>query len=421
MSVESKPASLWDRITPEPGSRPWRRFPAWLLLVLGCIVLPIAVTGAWARGTIYSTDGFVNALGPIASEPAVQEAIATNLTDQIFERLALEERLQDAFPDRLGFLATPVVNQLEDWTNQLTLRLVESDEFPAIWTAALGAVHSTVVDFMNGSGRVALGENGVIELDLSGLSTRIVDRLEQLGIEIPADERPILTSGKVPIAQVAALEQVRSILNFLKRLFIVLPILAVIFLAGSVAVAVKRQKATTRAGIGIMISMAIFLLILALARMNLFNAVEDAGMSTDVAGAIWGDLTIALRGTAWGLFFIGILLLIYPRVVSVLRGEGMSRAAERAVDAGWDTGAPGRWISSHKLALSLGVLIVGVLVLVLMGSPSLVAVIATAVVVIVVEASIFFLARQSDLMAQATAGVNDSTEAPEKGGTQTGR
>ncbi len=408
-SVESPPGA--------PG-RAWRRILAWVLLVLACIILPIAVTGAWVRGTIYSTDGFVNAVGPLASEPAVQDAIATSITNQIFERLALEERLQSVFPDRLGFLAAPVVNQLQEWTATAAERLVASDEFPAIWTAAVRAVHSTVVDFMNGTGRESLGEEGVIELDMSGLSTRILDRLEQLGIEIPEGERPILSSSKVPIAQVAALDKVRGLLNFLNKLFIVLPILAVIFLAGSVAVAAKgrRQRTAVRAGIGIMISMAIFVIMLLIARMILFNSVEDAGMSTDVAGVIWGDLTIALRGTAWGLFFLGFLLLIHRRLIGAFQGEAMSRAAGRVTEAGWDTGQAGRWLSRHRLWLNLGLLIVGFLVLVLWESPSLAVIIVVAVMVIVLEGLVFFVARQSDLAAQAAGELAAPTAGPDPPG-----
>ena len=417
MSVGGTLASLWAWITPELGSRPWRRFLAWFLLVVGCVVLPIATTGAWVRGTIFSTEGFVDTLGPIASEPAVQEAIADNLTEQIFATLVLEERLQGAFPDRLGFLAAPAVNQLEEWTAVLALRLVQAEEFSTIWTASLRAVHSTVVDFMNGTGRVSLGEEGVIELDLSGVSTRIVDRLEELGVEISEEERPILTSGRVPIAQVAALDQLRSILSALNKLFIVLPILAVLFLAGSVAVAVKRRRAAFRAGMGIMISMAVFIIILAVSRMTMFNAVEDAGMSTDVAGAVWSNLTIALRGTAWGLFFVGFLLVIYGAVVRALRGDAMTRAAGRAAEAGWDTGRAGRWISRNRLWLNLGALIVGFLVLVLWDRPSLVVIIVTAVLVILAEALIFFLAYQSDLAVQAPAGIDKKgPQTPEKGG-----
>jgi hypothetical protein len=388
---------------PAAPGRMWRRILAWVLLVLACIILPIAVTGAWVRGTIMDTDGFVNALGPLASEPAVQDAIATNLTNQIFEQLALEERLQSAFPDKLGFLAAPVTKQLQEFTQTAAERLVASDEFSAIWTAALRAVHSTVVDFMNGSGRVSLGEGGVIELDMSGLSTRIVDRLQQLGIEIPEDQYPVLTSGKVPIAQVAGLEKIQGLLNFLNKLFIVLPILAVLFLAGSVAVAAKgrRQRTAVRAGIGIMISMAIFVVILLIVRMVLMNAVEDAGMSTDAASAIWGDLTIALRGTAWGLFFLGFLLLIHRRLVAAFQGDAMSKAAGRTVEAGWDTGRTGTWISRHRIWLNIGLLVVGFLILVLWEQPSLAVIIVVAVMVIVLEGLVFFVARQSDVAAHA--------------------
>ena len=190
-----------------------------------------------------------------------------------------------------------------------------------------------------------------------------------------------------------------------------LPILAVLFLAGSVAVAAKgrRQRTAVRAGIGIMISMAIFVVILLIVRMVLLNAVEDAGMSTDVAGAIWGDLTIALRGTAWGLFFLGFLLLIHRRLIAAFQGDAMSRAAGRTVEAGWDTGRAGRWVSRHRIWLNLGVLIVGFLVLVLWERPSLAVIIVVAVMVIVVEGLVFFVARQSDLAAKAADEVATPT------------
>jgi hypothetical protein len=372
-----------------------------VFLVLGLILMPLAVTGGWVRGTVFDTDGFVAAVGPIAEEPAVQVAVATAVTDQIFQALALEQRLQGLLPNRLGFLAAPVANQLQEWTQAGAERLTTSEQFPRIWTGAVRAVHSTVVDFMNGTGRVQLGEEGVIQLDLSELTSQLVDRLEQAGVTLPEDRFPILSSGKVPIAQVEGLEKIRGLLNFLNKLFIVLPILAVIFLAGSVAVAVRRQKAAVRAGIGIMISMGIFAVILAFARMSLFNAVENAGMSTDVAAALWDNLTIALRGTTWALFFVGILLLVHPFVVRLLKGEAMSRAAGRATEMGFKTGAFGRWVFRLRRWLALGVLVVGFLVLVAWERPGVATVVVITVIVVVVEALIFFVARQSELATPA--------------------
>ena len=78
--------------SPQPRSKGpvWRRTLAWVFLVLGLILVPLAVTGGWVRGNIFSTDGFVNMVGPLASDPAIQDQIANSVTNQIFNALDLE-------------------------------------------------------------------------------------------------------------------------------------------------------------------------------------------------------------------------------------------------------------------------------------------------------------------------------------------
>lgn len=391
---------------PARGPR-WRRILAWVFLVVGLVLLPLAVTGGWVRGNIFDTDGFVNMVGPLAEDPAIQDQIATSLTNQIFDALDLEVRLQDVLPDRLGFLAGPVEDRVKDWTLQGAQALVATDEFATIWTEALRLVHGAIAGFLNGTGNVYLGEDGTITLDLSPLSTRLVDRLAQAGVEISAEERPMLATGQVPVAQVAGLEKVKGLLNFVNTLFIVLPILAVLLLAGSVAVAVRRQKAAVRVGIGMMISMAIFVILIAVGRMLFMDATTGAGISSDAAGAFWGALTIAMRATAWGLFVVGLLLLVHPYIVRAFRGSTMERAAGGAAERGWDTGPVGRFIARYRVALALGVLVIGFLALVLSGGPPVWAIVLTAVLVIVVDAIIFFLARLSELATKERAEVID--------------
>jgi hypothetical protein len=256
---------------------------------------------------------------------------------------------------------------------------------------------------------VYLGDDGTITLDLSPLSSRLVDRLEQAGVEISVEERPILATGQVPVAQVAGLEKVKGLLNFVNTLFIVLPILAVLLLAGSVAVGVRRQRAAVRVGIGLMISTAIFVILIAVGRIVFMDATTGAGISSDAAGALWGSLTIALRASAWGLFVIGLLLLVHPYIVRAFRGGTMERAVGGAAERGWDTGSFGRWVARHRTWLALGVLIVGFLALVLSGGPPVWAIVLTAVLVIVVDALIFFLARLSELAAKERAEVIDES------------
>ncbi len=393
---------------PARGPR-WRRVLCWIFLVLGLILLPLAVTGGWVRGNIFDTDGFVNMVGPLAEDPAIQDQVATSLTNQIFNALDLDTRLQNVLPDRLGFLAGPVEDRVKDWTLQGAQSLVATDQFADIWTKALTLVHGAIVGFLNGTGNVYLGEDGTITLDLSPLSTRLVDRLAQAGVEISPEERPILATGQVPVAQVAGLEKVKGLLNFVNTLFIVLPILAVLLLAGSVAVAVRRQKAAVRVGIGMMISMAIFVILIAVGRMVFMDATTGAGITEEAAGALWGALTIALRASAWGLFVVGLLLLVHPYIVRVFRGSTMERAATGAAGRGWDTGPVGRFIARYRVVLSLVVLVIGFLALVLSGGPPVWAIVLTAVLVIVVDAIIFFLARLSELATKERAEVIDGS------------
>ncbi len=55
--------------------------------------------------------------------------------------------------------------------------LVATDQFVDIWTKAVRLMHGAVVGFLNGTGNVYLGDDGTITLDLSPLSSRLVDRL----------------------------------------------------------------------------------------------------------------------------------------------------------------------------------------------------------------------------------------------------
>ncbi len=387
----------------------WRRTLAWVFLVIGLILLPIAVTGGWVRGNIFNTDGFVNMVGPLASDPAIQDQVATSLTNQVFNRLDLEQRLQGVLPDRLGFLAGPVEDRLKERTQQGAQALVKTDEFATIWTKAVTLGHEKLVGFLNGSGNVYLDENGYVTIDLSPISSRIVDRLAQAGVEISADERPVLATGQVPIVEAPRLEKVRGLIGFVNDLFIVLPILAVLFLAGSVAVAVRRQRAAVRVGIGMMIAMAIFVILIAVGRMVFMDATTGAGITSAAAGSLWGALTIALRATAWGLFVVGLLLLLHPYIVRAFRGGRMEKAAGGAAERGWDTGPFGRFLARHRIMLSLAVLIIGFLALVLSGGPPVWAIVLTAVLVIIVDALIFFFARLSELATKERAEIVDES------------
>jgi len=70
---------------PGPGSRQrWRTILAILLIVVGCVLAPLAGVAVWARNQVTNTDRYVRTVAPLAVDPAIQAAIAEQITTQIF-------------------------------------------------------------------------------------------------------------------------------------------------------------------------------------------------------------------------------------------------------------------------------------------------------------------------------------------------
>ena len=51
------------------------------------IVFTVSVPAVWSARTVLNTDRYVATVEPLADDPAVQQAIATRLTDEVFAAL----------------------------------------------------------------------------------------------------------------------------------------------------------------------------------------------------------------------------------------------------------------------------------------------------------------------------------------------
>lgn len=54
----------------------WRGVVGTLLVVFAVVLAPLAVTGIWVQRTITDTDRWVETLGPLAADPAIQAAVS---------------------------------------------------------------------------------------------------------------------------------------------------------------------------------------------------------------------------------------------------------------------------------------------------------------------------------------------------------
>lgn len=87
MQVSTAPApSEQPVVVPPPRPRQrWRSLVATLLIVIGCILAPLAGVAVWAKSQVTDTDRYVATVAPLASDPAIQNAVADKVTaaDQV--------------------------------------------------------------------------------------------------------------------------------------------------------------------------------------------------------------------------------------------------------------------------------------------------------------------------------------------------
>ena len=62
----------------------WRALLVGFLLLLVAVLAPVTVLARWADWVVSDTDTYVEVVSPLASDPAVQEAIAARVTEVIF-------------------------------------------------------------------------------------------------------------------------------------------------------------------------------------------------------------------------------------------------------------------------------------------------------------------------------------------------
>jgi hypothetical protein len=146
------------------GRQRWRTIMAVLLIVLGCVLAPLTGVAVWARNQVTNTDRYVRTVAPLASDPAIQQAIADQITTQIFRYLdvqgltnqavdALAERgLRPQLADQLRGFAGPLGNGVQSFTRTEVGKIVASDAFADAWVQANRVAHDELVKALTGQG-----------------------------------------------------------------------------------------------------------------------------------------------------------------------------------------------------------------------------------------------------------------------------
>jgi hypothetical protein len=407
-------ADVRDAVVTRAARQRWRTIIATVLIVLGCVLAPLAGVAVWARNQVTNTDRYVATVAPLASDPAIQNAIADQITAQVFtyldiqglttqaiDAVAQQGTLPPRIADQLQALSTPIANGIQSFTRTQVGNVVQSDAFANAWLQANRVAHAELVKALTGEGNGSITvANDTVSINLAAFIQTVKQSLVASGFTLA--ERIPAVEASFPIFQSDQIPRARSAFHLLTTLGNWLPFIALLLIGLGVYVAKDHRRALVGAGIGVAAGMLVLALGLAVFRSIYLDSVPSNLLPHDAAAILYDTIVRFLRAGLRTVFVLGLVVaagafLTGQSATATHARQGLAgvigwlqRGAE---GAGLRTGPVGTWVQANKRVLRIGAVALASLALVFWTRPTGKVVIGLALALLVVLAVIEFLAR----------------------------
>ncbi|MFD3333742.1 hypothetical protein ACFWV1_13990 [Streptomyces sp. NPDC058700] len=336
-----------------------------VLIILGCVLAPLGIVSAWAADEVGDTDRYVATVAPLASDPDIQDAVATRVTDVLMRRLDLPALLSDATPAErprlekaLGRLGDSLEGAVRSFVHDKARAVAGSDAFATIWTEANRTIHASVNKALTGSGGGAVRlEDDTVTLDLAPVVELVKKRLVDEGMQV---------AGRIPeihtdftLVRSDDIGKVKTYVRLLQIAGNWLPVLAVLLVAGGVLLARRRRRALVAGALGVAVTTGLLGIGLRVFRAVYLDALP-AGVSQGAAGAVYDTMTHLLHTMIRMAVVLGVVVALAAwltgrgRRAGLVRGlwtSGIGAARTTADRAGLRTGPVGPFVRRYRTGI----------------------------------------------------------------------
>ncbi|RVU28031.1 hypothetical protein EOT10_07145 [Streptomyces antnestii] len=418
--LRDRVATLESARAPRAPRHRGRSLLAAILIVIGCVLAPLSVVAAWAADEVGDTDRYVATVGPLASNPAVQEAVANRATDALMSHIDLSTLLAGVAPaDRprlekaLGKLGNSLEGAVRSFVHDKALAVAGSSAFETIWKQANRQIHSSLDKALTGKGGGAVQLKGnTVTLDIGPLVDRVKKRLVDSGMSaagrIPEIHTnfTILTSDKI--------SKVKTYVRLLQVAGNWLPVIALVLVAAGVLLSVRRRRAVVSGALGVAVAVGLLGIGLRIFRVIYLDRLP-ASVSQDAAAAVYDTMTHFLFTMVRMVIALGVVVALGAwltgpgRRAGVVRGlwtSGIGAVRSTADGAGMRLGPVGPFVRRYRTWITWIVVVAALVVLLLWSYPTGWVVFGIALCLLFVMAVVEFLG------AGSGAGTGDGEREP---------
>lgn len=331
----------------------WRGPVAGLLAFISSLLLVVTVTAAWTNTTALNTSKFVARVAPVIDDPAVQNGVATELSDQLISVLNVQGRVDKLLPGYLQFLGAPIAGQVDTLVHQQVAKAVASEQFRKVWVAALTLAHEQIVQSLKGHPSSVTIVNGQVYVNLvsvlsevikalpaqlpkifatfaashipdsGALSTIISSLSTALGVNLPP------TFGSVDVMSADQLQAARTGVKVFNISVFVIGLLSVLALVGALVISRSRRRTLVQEGLFVAGITALVVVAVRLVVHSFIAGITDPNLAPAAQAGV-RILTSSLRVRAWWMFGIAAVVA----VVGYLVGPGSGAVAIRKAVGG---------------------------------------------------------------------------------------
>jgi hypothetical protein len=401
-----------------------RKVFAVVFIVIAVLAFSAATPGLWARRTVYNTDRYLAVVGPLASDPAIQEALARQLTQAVFTATDVQAKVQAAIAERapkLAFAAGPLTSSLQGFVQDQVQQVIASERFQQFWVSANTILQKQVVAVLDGNSDVLTVQGNQVVFNylpllndalaqLSGTLSAILNRQITLPTitadTVPSEAVASLqtaldvtlppTFGSVTLFQGDELTSVQDAVSIFNKTMILAIVLFILGVALALVLSTNRRRTLLQL-ITALIVVAVLERRFAIAQAS--NVVSMAKPENQAAvqaiiGAFLSSLLLATKRILWVLFLVLVVAVVtgpYPWAVRTRAWVAdVGRAAVGAV-RGAEIGPAAAWVGEHRDALMLAGAVVAAIIL-LFASISLGWFLVLAIVLVLYELAVYRIA-----------------------------
>jgi hypothetical protein len=294
------------------------------ILVLATLLGLVSVFSIWVKRQALETDTWTSTSTKLLENHEVNEALSAYMVEALYENVDVQGELAGALPPVAKPLAGPAAAGLRTLAGKLASEALTRPKVQELWSEANRNAHALFLELIEGGGDTLSTKGGDVTLDLE----TIVDRLgTQLGVDV-ADKLPP-EAAQIQLIESDQLSSAQSVVEALKGLSLILPLLTLALYALAVYLARGWRREAIRAwGISWMLIGVLILIIRSVAGEALVGSLARSESVEPAVSAVWDIATSLLRNGGIAMFAYGLVIFLGALLAGPL---GFAKRARRSL------------------------------------------------------------------------------------------